>query len=1173
MIRALFVSQIYTQTRSNTSHILKKIFKLIVCPVFSVLIVGQCFCFFGIGSLPPLRDDGATWCEFPEHVNNLMPGLPHTRQPSMLAGLAGFRNTQAPVIKFSIKDIIYMAGPATFKRGEAYFQQNRVRLINPDPRSDRVTAEVQGTERNPYQVVIYAANNMLSADCSCPVGFDCKHGVATALKWQSFLENDRRAIKPPVAQDDRSQRLKTWLAKIPGNRLRLNALATGTHYLLYTLDTEVSELSAGNAQAPQTRVTLQKAYLKANGEWSQFHNFLPDFYSLSWNTPSFLKDEDKAILNLLRGLQTQKSFHLIGEPGALALQHMVATHRMRLASTGKTVTSAAPATIEWQWQENPTQFQLHAALPGISHWRLVAVDPPCYLDESASQLGEIQNPLSGAQLAYLMSMPAVPAADMKQTAVLLRQRLSREQLPLPVEPEVITCDTPRACVTMLSAMSAEGLPLPALQLHFDYGGLPVYLRDPANALGEILQEYKGRHYRVLRNLAMEEQFCDTMHSLQLVLRYELGKWQDVWVPIHRAETHLLAVWQKIVDVDLPLLQAQGWHLEIDADYTLAIDEAVFDVNVSDSAADSAGDGAGTWFDFALSLHVGGENLPTVDAVEAWLEADTPDELLMAIDGKWLRVDTRPLKTLRGLILELFSRKQLDKPARLPAFQAALLQDMPALDDRKAPLTRALVKQLQNFKGLIHIEPPAGLLAALRPYQQDGLNWLTFIQRFGFGGILADDMGLGKTLQALALLLHLKNHGQLNKPALVVCPTSLTSNWLHEALRFTPQLRTCLIQGSKRKQAFVQITTSDLVITTYPLLPRDIKSYADHRFSLLILDEAQLIKNPTTRIATDVRLIKCDTRLCLSGTPLENHLGELWALMDFALPGLLGGRKTFNKQYRSAIEEQRDHDRQRELARRIAPFMLRRTKADVVQDLPPKTEIVQYVELEGKQRTLYESIRISMEKRIRDLIAHKGMARSHIEFLDALLKLRQACIDPRLVKLEKAADIVESAKLNWLSENIPLLLEEGRHILLFSQFTEVLALVEKQLDGQHIAYVKLTGQTRHRQQVIDQFQNGEVRVFLVSLKAGGRGLNLTAADVVIHVDPWWNPAVENQATDRAYRIGQDKPVFVYKLVAANTIEEHIQHMQKQKQALADSLFSDTGAVGLPMEKEALLALLA
>jgi len=1112
-----------------------------------------------------------------EQVNIFGTDLPPTHQPSMLVGLISVRNTPTPVIKFSIKDIIYMAGPATFKRGEAYFQQNRVKLVNPDPASDRVNAEVQGSERSPYQVVIYAANNMLSADCSCPVGFDCKHGVATALKWQSFLEHERRKPRPQAIQDDRSARLKLWLSRIPANQLRLNTLATGSHYLLYTLDTDVSELAAADPQAHDVRVTLQKAYLKANGEWSQFQNFVPDFYSLSWNAPAFLKDQDKAILNLLRALQHQKNFCLRGEPGALALRHMLATQRLRSASTGKRVSPGPTLTMQWQWQEHASQWQLSAMLPGISHWQLISVDPPCYLDDAASVLGEIDNPLSGAQIAYLSVMPQVPASDMKQTAILLRQRLSRDQLPLPVEPDVVFCDTPTPSLLMVSANTEDGLCLPALRLHFDYAGLPVFLRDAANSQGIMLQEYQGRHFQIQRNLRLEEQFCATLHSLQLVMRHELGNWQDVWVPAHNANQHLLTIWQQMLDVHLPALQQQGWLLTIDADYHLPIGDAVFDVNVSDHANDldnNPGDNKpGLWFDFALSLQAGAVNLPTLEAVEAWLEADTPDELLMAINGQWLRVDTRPLQTLRGLILELFNRKQLDKPVRLPAYQAALLQDLPTLDNRKAPLTAALLKQLQDFNGLISIDPPTGLLAQLRPYQQQGLNWLAFLQQFGFGGILADDMGLGKTLQTLALLLHLKNSGQLKKPVLVVCPTSLTSNWLHEARRFTPQLRTCLIQGSKRKHAFSQIEDSDLVITTYPLLPRDVRQYAEHSFSMLILDEAQLIKNPNTRIASDVRTIKCDTRLCLSGTPLENHLGELWALMDFALPGLLGGRKTFNKQYRSAIEEQHDRDRQHELARRIAPFMLRRTKADVAQDLPPKTEIVQYVELEGKQRTLYESIRISMEKRIRDLIAQKGMARSHIEFLDALLKLRQACIDPRLVKLDKAADIIESAKLNWLSENIPVLLDEGRHILLFSQFTEVLGLIELLLNSKQIAYAKLTGQTRHRQTVIDQFQSGEVSIFLVSLKAGGSGLNLTAADVVIHVDPWWNPAVENQATDRAYRIGQDKPVFVYKLVAANTIEERIQQLQKQKQALADSLFSDTGAVGLPVEKEALMALLA
>ena len=252
--------------------------------------------------------------------------------------------------------------------------------------------------------------------------------------------------------------------------------------------------------------------------------------------------------------------------------------------------------------------------------------------------------------------------------------------------------------------------------------------------------------------------------------------------------------------------------------------------------------------------------------------------------------------------------------------------------------------------------------------------------------------------------------------------------------------------------------------------------------------------------------------------------------------------------------------------------MRRTKGEVVRELPPKTETIEYVELSGRQRALYESIRVSMQKRIRELVAKQGMARSHIAFLDALLKLRQACIDPRLVKLDKAAGIRESAKLEWLREAMPQLLDEGRRLLVFSQFTEVLGLLEKELKTLGIGYSKLTGRTRKRQAAIDRFQEGQVSVFLISLKAGGSGLNLTAADVVIHLDPWWNPAVEAQASDRAHRIGQEKPVFVYKLIAAGTVEERIQQLQTEKRALADSLFDDAGTAGLPRDGEALLALL-
>ncbi|MDP2129026.1 MAG: DEAD/DEAH box helicase [Pseudohongiella sp.] len=1073
------------------------------------------------------------------------------------------------MIKFSIKDIIYMAGTASFKRGEAYYQQNRVKLLNPDPDSDRIVAEVQGKEPKPYQVVLSGAHNLLSADCSCPVGFDCKHGVAAALKWLWFLSSDRRLAPSPHRQEDGSAQLRQWLSDMPTAKKQPHSeLSPGSHYLLYNLDTEGAGINC-----EQIRVTLQKAYLKLNGEWSQLHQYRPDYANLESNAPDFFKAEDVSILNLLRGWHTQWGFQLSAESGALALQNMLASKRLRRAGSGQFILPAEPRPMTWTWQEADDTFKLKATLKGLEQWQLLPLEPPSYLDLATNCIGEIVSTIDGGRLEHLMNMPAVPRADMKDVAKTLRHTLRRDQLPLPDENELIECDTPAAHLIMLSVTDNKGVRLPGLQLVFDYQGLPVHVHHLDDADPVFLAEHQGRQYRVQRNIELEREFFETLLGTGLVLREQLGKWQHVWTPPFVDGGQLLQLWQTVLDTHLPALQKEGWVLSVHADYDMPVSSAAFDISLNDSENPESRH----WFDFELSLQNGGKKLSTLDAVEAWLEADTPDELVLPFDGEWVRVDTRPLQTLRSLIEELYQRGQLDKPAQLPAFQAmqfsdALSQDNPDLNTRKAPLTRSLITQLQDFKGLTVVEPPVQLNAELRPYQQQGLNWLMFLQRFGFGGILADDMGLGKTLQTLALLLHLKNSGQLNKPALLVCPTSLTSNWLHEATRFTPDLRVCLIHGSKRKATFEQIADNDLVITTYPLLPRDIKLYSDFSFSLLILDEAQLIKNPGTRISADVRVIKCDTRLCLSGTPLENHLGELWALMDFALPGLLGGRKSFNKQYRFPIEEQGDRDRQTELARRIAPFMLRRSKSDVAQDLPPKTEILQYVELEGKQRTLYEGIRISMEKRIRDLIAQKGMARSHIEFLDALLKLRQACIDPRLVKLEKAADINESAKLNWLSENIPLLLEEGRNILLFSQFTEVLALIEQDLISQNISYSKLTGQTRNRQQVIDQFQQGEVRVFLVSLKAGGSGLNLTAADVVIHVDPWWNPAVENQATDRAYRIGQDKPVFVYKLVAADTIEERIQLLQQQKQALADSLFSDTGAVGMPMDKEALLGLL-
>lgn len=451
--------------------------------------------------------------------------------------------------------------------------------------------------------------------------------------------------------------------------------------------------------------------------------------------------------------------------------------------------------------------------------------------------------------------------------------------------------------------------------------------------------------------------------------------------------------------------------------------------------------------------------------------------------------------------------------------------------------------------------------------------MQFLREYHFAGILADDMGLGKTIQTLSHILLEKEAGRLTSPALVVAPTSLMGNWQAEAARFAPALRVLLLHGPQRAQHFEQMGQYDLVLTTYALLPRDEAVLRRQHFHLLILDESQYIKNSNSQAAQTAALLPVTHRLCLTGTPLQNHLGELWAQFHFLMPGLLGDQKTFNAEFRKPIEKLGDGARNAFLVRRIKPFLLRRTKDTVAKELPAKTEMVREVELAGAQRDMYETVRLAMAEKVRTAIAAKGLARSQIVILEALLKLRQVCCDPRLVAGACKKGAAPSAKLMALMEMLEALLAEGRKVLVFSQFTSMLALIEEQLRERGIAYALLTGDTKDRSAQVNTFQQGSVPLFLISLKAGGVGLNLTAADTVIHYDPWWNPAAENQATDRAWRIGQDKPVFVYKLIAKGTLEEKIQEMQRRKAELADAVLAQGPAQALAITQDDLQAIFA
>ncbi|QHI70860.1 DEAD/DEAH box helicase family protein [Tichowtungia aerotolerans] len=517
--------------------------------------------------------------------------------------------------------------------------------------------------------------------------------------------------------------------------------------------------------------------------------------------------------------------------------------------------------------------------------------------------------------------------------------------------------------------------------------------------------------------------------------------------------------------------------------------------------------------------------------------------------------------LTASLLELFDRKAVKENAEtleIPWIRAMELARFQTLENFSATLPELLQEKAERLTRVTNpsnVRKPKALQADLRDYQQLGLNWLQLLRDCGFGAVLADDMGLGKTVQALAHILAEKESGRMDAPCLIIAPTSVLYNWEAEAKKFAPSLNVHVSHGSDRADHFEDFSEYDLIVTSYPLLVRDGEELLKHRFHLLILDEAQFIRNHKTIAARIVRLFDAHQRIALTGTPLENNLDELWSLFSFVLPGLLGTHGVFRKVFRTPIEKEGRAVVRQVLARRIAPFVLRRTKDEVVKELPPKTEMIQHIELTLEQKELYETVRAGMEERVRDAVKEKGLARSHIIVLDALLKMRQVCCHPQLLKLEAAQELMHSAKLNALREMLSEMIPEGRRILIFSQFTSMLKLIEEMLNEQNINFVQITGQTQDRKTPVARFQAEEVPVFLISLKAGGTGLNLTAADTVIHFDPWWNPAAESQATDRAYRIGQDKPVFVYKMIASGTVEETILDMQERKKDLIDGLLGD------------------
>ncbi len=709
-----------------------------------------------------------------------------------------------------------------------------------------------------------------------------------------------------------------------------------------------------------------------------------------------------------------------------------------------------------------------------------------------------------------------------------------------------------------------------------YAGHHVPL-EPSGVLPPIVTPT----HKIKRDRIAEMEALQTLYALDL--QPEEGRSSPgqprLWHPDRQAWPHPEFYWQRFQHEATLALERRGWEVQFAAD--VGLEPLVFRTDTW--RAEIVDEGRG-WFTLSAGFEIDGESFdlqPILATLVAnrFLEvtADKPkgqEFMVFLPDGRGLALPIGRFRKILTTLGELTSFRFTQGPIRLSKVDAALLSAEEELDPETTPEIRELALMLDPCERRFErVEPPDGLEATLRSYQRDGFQWMQFLARYDLNGILADDMGLGKTLQTLTHLLKAVEQaaqaGRPHQPSLVIAPTSVVENWQREAAKFVPRLKVLVLQGTQRHSLFPHIPQQDLVLTSYALLHRDLEFYRSHVFHLLILDEAQHIKNPAAKVSRAVCQLEARHRLCLSGTPVENNLGELWSLMHFLMPGLLGDLDHFNETFRTPIERHGHEGKRQALAARVGPLILRRTKNDVAKELPPKTEILHSIELTEPQKDLYETVRSTMDKHVRQALELQGQ-QSQIVFLDALLKLRQICCHPNLV--DNRDSEIRSSKFEHFIDLLDTLRQEGHRTLLFSQFTSMLTLIERHLNAIGCPYLKLTGATQNRQDLVERFQNGEAELFLISLKAGGTGLTLTGADTVIHYDPWWNPAAENQATDRAYRIGQDKPVFVHKLICRGTVEERIQQMQTRKHHLATGLLSGASQQ-LNLTPETLESLLA
>ncbi|ARH00607.1 DEAD/DEAH box helicase [Legionella micdadei] len=1065
------------------------------------------------------------------------------------------------MLKEALSRMASVFSPSVLMRGQEYQQKGYV--LNIRLSEGLLKARVKGRSSQIYDVHLDLKKwPSIPARCSCPYSINCKHAAASLFSLQ---QRENYEIPAPVP-NKLNLSLNAWLDSLREKEFE-DQKPDNSHEIIYLIEPQFGDFE----HRIVVRLAIAKRLKKGGLGKKAIFNTVTD------SRKQYFRGKDEEIIaSLLFKNGSRGWFDRLYLRNSELLEKILITNRAYLAGDTEPqlfLGEDLSAKLKWQLAANGAQFLALEEVDGGEVILPLLLDKPWYFDREECRIGYLESPYGSGQLRNLLNAPPVELDH----APLIAKQLAETHPELP-EPRIykeriIHKNQPSPLLIFdaielnKNQLEPENNFLFIIDLFFDYEGLLVAKNETHSTL---FRSEENQLFEIHRDLDFEERKVNELKQIiptrspkiseKIRANYDL---RDELVLAHyKSEDDLPRLYNQVI----PLLKNKGWRIE----FAHSIYEEFIDADELEWFSELEEKG-NDFFDYQLGILVDGKPVnivPLVAELITQLGKDNIDNLpenervkLPLSEGKTLQMSLGRIKPLLRFLLQYGLRHiKNEKSLQINRYQLVLMQEteraMASISARWQGNTM-LQKQLQQ---LIHltdlptVETPRGLKTTLRDYQHQGLNWLQFLRTCRFGGILADDMGLGKTVQTLAHLQVEKEQGRLTKASLIVAPTSLVGNWFEEAKRFTPELKVFVFHGSERHND--NFDDYDLIISTYGLIQRDKTRFIDYPFYYLILDEAQSIKNAKTKTTQIIQQIQAVHRLCLSGTPLENHLGELWSLFHFLMPGLLGDAKQFRQFFKTPIEKLNDAERRNLLAKRVQPFMLRRSKNQVASELPEKTEMTRIIELTGSQRDLYEAIRMSMEKRVREAIAKQGIGKSHIVLLDALLKLRQVCCDPKLLSIPEA-EIAHgtSAKMDALMELLDNLVDEGRKVLVFSQFTSMLELIEEQLRSRNYAYLKLTGQSQNRQILVNTFQEGHIPIFLISLKAGGTGLNLTRADTVIHYDPWWNPAIEDQATDRSHRIGQENPVFVYKLITSGTVEEAILTMQQKKRQLFEGILSD------------------